>query len=61
MQRISDKFVDRVVNHVPLVRKVVLEIGCGDGQQTLRIARRTNVVYSIDPDIDKVRRALIPD
>jgi ubiquinone/menaquinone biosynthesis C-methylase UbiE len=57
MQKISDRFVDHVVNHVPLVNKVVLEIGCGDGQQTLRIASRKNVVYSVDPDIHKVRHA----
>ncbi len=35
----------------------VLEIGCGDGRLTLRLARLGAVVEAIDPDAESVRLA----
>jgi len=35
----------------------VLEIGCGDGRLTLRLARLGAVVEAIDPDAGSIRRA----
>jgi 2-polyprenyl-3-methyl-5-hydroxy-6-metoxy-1,4-benzoquinol methylase len=44
-------------------RKRVLEVGCGDGRLTLRLARLGAQVVAIDPDRDlitKARRQLPP-
>jgi 2-polyprenyl-3-methyl-5-hydroxy-6-metoxy-1,4-benzoquinol methylase len=43
--------------------KRVLEIGCGDGRLTLRLARLGARVYAIDPDAKLVRvaRKKLPD
>ena len=38
-------------------RKRVLEIGCGDGRLTLRLARLGAVVQAIDPDAELIRAA----
>jgi ubiquinone/menaquinone biosynthesis C-methylase UbiE len=35
----------------------VLEIGCGDGRLTVRLARLGAVVEAIDPDAASIRRA----
>jgi len=35
----------------------VLEIGCGDGRLTLRLARLGAIVEAIDPDADSIRLA----
>ncbi len=35
----------------------VLEIGCGDGRLTLRLARLGARVYAIDPNANEIRRA----
>jgi len=38
-------------------RKRVLEVGCGDGRLTLRLARLGAVVHAIDPDAKLIRAA----
>ena len=38
--------------------KSVLEIGCGDGRMIWRYAEHTAHVTGIDPDADKINRAL---
>jgi cyclopropane fatty-acyl-phospholipid synthase-like methyltransferase len=38
--------------------KSVLEIGCGDGRMTWRYAEHAAHVTGIDPDADKINRAL---
>lgn len=38
-------------------RKRVIEIGCGDGRLTLRLARLGATVYACDPDVTAVRAA----
>ena len=41
-----------------LAGKSVLEIGCGDGRMTWRYAEHAAHVTGIDPDADKIKRAL---
>ncbi len=38
-------------------RKRVVEIGCGDGRLTLRLAKLGAVVHAIDPDAGLIRAA----
>ena len=38
-------------------RKRVLEIGCGDGRLTVRLARLGAIVHAIDPDAKLIRAA----
>jgi 2-polyprenyl-3-methyl-5-hydroxy-6-metoxy-1,4-benzoquinol methylase len=38
-------------------RKRVIEIGCGDGRLTLRLARLGASVYACDPDVAAIRAA----
>ena len=42
---------------LPWSRRNVLEIGCGDGRLTLRLASLGARVTAIDPDASQVRRA----
>jgi cyclopropane fatty-acyl-phospholipid synthase-like methyltransferase len=42
----------------PLAGKTVLEIGCGDGRLTRRYAAAAARVVAIDPDREKVARAI---
>jgi len=41
-----------------LAGKSVLEIGCGDGRMTWRYAEHAAHVTGIDPDADRINRAL---
>ena len=41
-----------------LAGKHVLEVGCGDGRLTWRYARRAASVVGIDPNPDKIARAI---
>lgn len=45
------------VRHVPLADAQVLEIGCGDGRFTRRIAGIARSVLGIDPDAESIARA----
>jgi 2-polyprenyl-3-methyl-5-hydroxy-6-metoxy-1,4-benzoquinol methylase len=38
-------------------RKRVLDVGCGDGRLTLRLARLGAFVHGIDPDRELIRKA----
>jgi 2-polyprenyl-3-methyl-5-hydroxy-6-metoxy-1,4-benzoquinol methylase len=38
-------------------RKRVIEIGCGDGRLTLRLARLGAIVHAVDPDAKLIRAA----
>jgi len=42
----------------PLAGKRLLEIGCGDGRLTWRYAAGAGHVTAIDPDRDKLQRAI---
>ncbi len=42
----------------PLAGRRVLEVGCGDGRLTWRYAAKTREVVAIDPDGERVQRAL---
>ncbi len=42
----------------PLAGRRVLEIGCGDGRLTWRYAAEAREVVAIDPDGERVQRAL---
>jgi 2-polyprenyl-3-methyl-5-hydroxy-6-metoxy-1,4-benzoquinol methylase len=41
-----------------LAGKLVLEIGCGDGRLTWRLAERAARVVAIDPDAEEIKHAL---
>lgn len=48
----------RALNRVTAWRnKRVLEIGCGDGRLTLRLARLGAIVHGIDSDVKLIRSA----
>ncbi len=56
--------IDPAENEVRALRRAaswrgrrVLEIGCGDGRLTLRMARLGAQVQAIDPDAKSIRRA----
>lgn len=49
--------VRRLVQRTPLAGARVLEIGCGDGRLTRRIARLTRHIHGIDPDAAEIRQA----
>ena len=36
----------------------VLEIGCGDGRVTWQYGQDASEIYGVDPDLEKLRRAL---
>ena len=38
--------------------KKVLEVGCGDGRMTRRYAARTALVLALDPNAEKIERAI---
>jgi 2-polyprenyl-3-methyl-5-hydroxy-6-metoxy-1,4-benzoquinol methylase len=38
--------------------KTVLEVGCGDGRMTGRYADRAALVLAIDPNAEKIQRAI---
>ena len=44
-------------NQVPLEEARILEIGCGDGRLTRRIARLARAVVATDPDAALIARA----
>jgi len=49
--------VRRLAARVPLVGARVLEVGCGDGRLTRRIARMAGSVVALDPDASAIARA----
>lgn len=57
MQRINDKFFEIIDQHLSLVGKQVLEVGCGDGKRTVELAKRCASVIAIDPDATKLDEA----
>lgn len=57
MVRLKDDFLDQILSIVPLQDVNVLDIGCGDGSRTIRIAQRCGHVTGVDIDTEKIRQA----
>ena len=57
MDRIKERFVETLEGSVPLHGMSVLEVGCGDGARSVRIARRCRCLTGIDPDREKIHAA----
>src|SRR4051812_37474548 len=57
MERIKDEFLSKLEKVVPLNGLQVLEIGCGDGTRSQRIAKRCRSLTGIDPDNHKIAAA----
>lgn len=49
--------VRMLLRHAPVPSADALEIGCGDGRLTRRIARAAGRVVGIDPDAQQVAKA----
>jgi ubiquinone/menaquinone biosynthesis C-methylase UbiE len=52
--RVEAKVIEALV---PLDRKRVVEVGCGDGRLTWLAAQRAASVYAFDPRAESVKRA----
>lgn len=50
MQRIKEEFLDKLITKVSLTGKKVLEIGCGSGSRSVKIAALCESLDAIDPD-----------
>lgn len=64
MQQLNDIFFDIVDEHLVLVDKHVLEVGCGHGDKTVELAKRCASVVGIDPDqvaIAKAQERAVPN
>lgn len=57
MQRLKEKFIEKVEDIIPLERKCILEIGCGDGARSVAIAAKCKKLNAIDPDASKIEIA----
>ena len=51
------KEVRMLLRHAPLPGARVLEIGCGDGRLTRRVAGTVRAVVGVDPDGERIARA----
>lgn len=49
--------IQALVRHAPLRGARVLDIGCGDGRLTRRIAGLVRSAVGIDPDAEQIERA----
>jgi ubiquinone/menaquinone biosynthesis C-methylase UbiE len=49
--------IETVRRMVPLARTDVLDIGCGDGRATLRLAETAATVVGVDPDAAAIAAA----
>lgn len=57
MKRIKDDFPRLLLPYVPLAGKLVLEVGCGDGRYSQRIADECEWLNAIDPSNTKLEIA----
>lgn len=57
MQRIRDEFLEKLGKRISLHEKEILEIGCGSGAYTARIASQCRFVTGIDPDSFAIQQA----
>ncbi|CAN5757908.1 class I SAM-dependent methyltransferase [soil metagenome] len=57
MRRMQDTFLNNLTTVVELDGTSVLEIGCGDGAQSTRIATHCKLLVAIDPDPALIARA----
>lgn len=49
--------VRTLLRHAPIRGARILEVGCGDGRLTRRIAHAARTVVGIDPDGEQIARA----
>ena len=49
--------IDQICQTTELEQKIILEIGCGGGRITSRLAQKSDAVYAIEPDAEKVALA----
>ena len=60
MTRISDpqeRDIETLLRLVSLDGKTVLDIGCGEGRMSRRMARTAASVLGVDPDVEAIDRA----
>lgn len=57
MQRIKEEFLDKLTSKVSLSWKKVLEIGCGGGSRSIKIAALSGSLDAIDPDEKSIASA----
>jgi len=57
MKRAKEEFLDRIEEYVPLVGKLVLEVGCGTGSRSIAIAERCKFLEAIEPDESSLKVA----
>jgi len=55
----KERLIEKINQVVNLKNKDVLDIGCGDGNKTKKIARYSEAVLAIDPDVGLIRVAKI--
>lgn len=59
MQRIKEEFVEKLMDLVPLTGMKVLEIGCGSGSRSVKIAAHCESLNAIDPNSESITAATI--
>lgn len=57
MKRILEEFVTKIDAITPLSGKTILEIGCGTGNYTRRLAKVAKKIEAIDPNKESVQQA----
>lgn len=59
MQRIKEEFLDKLTSKFSLTGKKVLEIGCGGGSRSIKIAALCESLDAIDPDEKSIDSASV--
>jgi len=57
MQRLNDNFLERINAGINLQDKHVLEIGCGNGAKSVRLATMCSRLSAIDPEVAAIATA----
>ncbi len=53
----QERDIETLLRLVPLDGKTVLDIGCGEGRMSRRMARTAASVLGVDPDVEAIDRA----